>query len=155
MKQQPKKKKNLITLIVDLFRDIFFGGSEYETVKVASSPFPIAAIVGVITTTMLFLALIFSLIKASELSTEIATIKKELVSVSAKADTLEGEFSRRYPFSDIQQYADEHGLSADGGRVIILPDETEETSHENAIRENASSMNIFASICKKIRELFK
>lgn len=155
MKNQPKKKKNLITLTVDLFRDIFFGGSEYETVKVAASPLPIAAIVGVITTTMLFLALIFSLIQASELSTEIATVKKELVSVSAKADTLDGEFSRRYPFSEIQAYAEEHGLSADGGRVIILPDEAEESASGNGDAESDSSMNVLASVWKKIRELFK
>ena len=96
--------------------------------------------------------LMFSLIRMSELSTSISKMRKELVSVSAKAATLEGEFNRKYPYTEIIAYAEEHGLSADGGRVVILPDEEE--ADADTTEGEGSSMSIFHAIIQKISELF-
>ncbi len=151
-----KEKKKLGNIIVDFVRDAFFGGNEYETVKTEEkTPFPFAVVGGVIITTALFLMLVFSLIKASELSTDIASMKKELVSVSAKADNLEGEFSRKYPFTEIQQYAEENGFVANGGREVILPNEATETTDNKKSESSDSLMNIFTAIIKKIEGLFR
>ncbi len=151
-----KEKKNLGNIIVDFVREAFFGGNEYETVKTEEkTPFPFAVVGGVLVTTALFLMLVFSLIKASELSTDIASMKKELVSVSAKADNLEGEFSRKYPFTEIQKYAEENGFVANGGREVILPDEPTETGNAKSTESSSSLMNIFTSILQKIKDLFR
>ena len=150
MKNQENKRKE--NVLAELGRDVFFGGNEYRTVKGERSPFPIPVIAGVIVTTLLFLMLMFSLIRMSELSTSISKMRKELVSVSAKAEMLEGEFNRRYPYTEIIDYAEEHGLSADGGRVVILPDE-EEADTDKAKGEG-SSMSVFHAIIQKISELF-
>ena len=150
MKNQENKRKE--NFLAELVRDVFFGGNEYRTVKGERSPFPIPVIAGVIVTTLLFLMLMFSLIRMSELSTSISKMRKELVSVSAKAEMLEGEFNRRYPYTEIIDYAEEHGLSADGGRVVILPDE-EEADTDKAKGEG-SSMSVFHAIIQKISELF-
>ena len=152
MKQKKKQKKPSENLIVGLFRDAFLGGNEYQTVKGERSPFPFAVIAGVIVTTLLFLMLMFSLIRMSELSTSIANMRKELVTVTAKADTLEGEFSRRYPYAEIEAYAEEHGLSADGGRVVILPDEEETTEEKSG---SDSLLSAIHAIFQKIGELFR
>lgn len=148
-----KENKHRENFLVGLIRDAFFGGNEYRTVKGERSPFPIAVIVGVVTTTLLFLMLMFSLIRMSELSTSIANMRKELISVSTKADMLEGEFSRRYPYTEIIAYAEEHGLSADGGRVVILPDEEDEADTAET-EDEGSAMSIFHAILQKIRDLF-
>lgn len=150
MKNQENKRKE--NFLAELVRDVFFGGNEYRTVKGERSPFPIPVIAGVIVTTLLFLMLMFSLIRMSELSTSISKMRKELVSVSAKAEMLEGEFNRRYPYTEIIDYAEKHGLSADGGRVVILPDE-EEADTDKAKGEG-SSMSVFHAIIQKISELF-
>ena len=150
MKNQENKRKE--NFLAELIREVFFGGNEYRTVKGERSPFPIPVIAGVIVTTLLFLMLMFSLIRMSELSTSISKMRKELVSVSAKAEMLEGEFNRRYPYTEIIAYAEEHGLSADGGRVVILPDE-EEADTDKAKGEG-SSMSVFHAIIQKISELF-
>ena len=107
MKNQENKRKE--NFLAGLVRDVFLGGNEYRTVKGERSPFPISVIAGVIVTTLLFLMLMFSLIRMSELSTSISKMRKELVSVSAKAETLEGEFNRKYPYTEIIAYAEEHG----------------------------------------------
>ena len=152
MKNQENNRSE--NFLVSLIRDAFFGGNEYRTVKGERSPFPIAVIVGVVTTTILFLMLMFSLIRMSELSSSIANMRKELVSVAAKADTLEGEFNRRYPYTEIIAYAEEHGLSADGGRVVILPDEEEPSAEEHEDENEGSAMSAFHAILQKVRELF-
>lgn len=152
MKQKKKQKKPSENLIVGLFRDAFLGGNEYQTVKGERSPFPFAVIAGVVVTTLLFLMLMFSLIRMSELSSSIANMRKDLVTVSAKADNLEGEFSRRYPYTEIVAYAEEHGLSADGGRIVILPDENEEAADEKG---GDSLLSAIHAIFQKIGELFR
>ena len=149
-----KENKRQENFLVGLIRDAFFGGNEYKTVKGERSPFPVAVIAGVATTTLLFLMLMFSLIRMSELSASITNMRKELVSVSAKADTLEGEFNRRYPYTEIIAYAEEHGLSANGGRVVILPDEENTNATENEDENEGSAMSALHAILQKIRDLF-
>lgn len=155
MKKKKNKKKNLGNIILDFVRDALFGGNEYETIKGQSVPFPFATIAGVAITTVLFLALVFSLIKTSELSTDIASMKKQLISLEAKADNLQGEFSKKYPFTEIQQYAEENGFTSDGGRTILLPNEEEEKTEEQPAENTDSLMNILSSVFQKIKQFFQ
>ena len=116
---QQKGKKNFIAT---LLRDVFVGGDGYETVKGERTPFPFAVIGIAVVTTALFLIIIFSLGRISELSSEIASMKKEMVTLSEKEDKLRGDLGHKYSFREIGSAAAELGLADDGGNLIILDD---------------------------------
>ena len=82
--------------------------------------------------TVLFLALVFVLIKVSAISAEIAQMKKELVSLASEEDTLQGELDRRYSFEEIEKTAEELGLSKDGGQKITLDEKNSSETDEQA-----------------------
>ena len=87
MKKQAdgKKKPNFF---ITLLRDIFFGGKGYKTVTGEKTPFPLAIILTSVIATGLTLAMVFSFIKISEVSASIASMKKELVTLSLTTDIL-------------------------------------------------------------------
>ena len=115
----PKGKKNFIAT---LFRDVFVGGDGYKTVRGERTPFPFATIGISIVATALFLIIIFSLGRISELSTEIASMKKEMVTLSEKENKLRGDLNHKYTFREIGSAAEELGLAEDGGNLVILED---------------------------------
>lgn len=126
----PKRKKQ--SAIASLIRDIFTGGKGYRTVKGDHTPFPTAVVISAIAVTVLFLFMVFALIKVSRLSAEIASMKKELVTLASEEDTLRGEINRRYSFEEIENTAGTLGLSKDGGQKITLGEENEsETTEQN------------------------
>ena len=110
------------------FLDIFFGGREYKTKNdTKKTPFPFITFFLSLVSTLLILCTIFSLIHISELSAEIASLKKQSISLSAKKDSLENDLDHRYSFAEIIESAKELGFSAEGGKVIYVEPDYEET----------------------------
>ena len=114
--------------------DIFFGGREYKT-KAAErkTPFPFITVFLALVSTVLILCTIFSLIRITELSAEIASLKKQTVSLASKKASLENELDHRYSFAEIIESAKELGFSEDGGRVVYIdPNESEDAASEDS-----------------------
>jgi len=111
------KKKNPAAI---LFRDIFIGGKGYQTVKGEKTPFPAITVLCAAGATVLFLILVFSLIQVSEISSEIAAMKKEMITLAAKEDKLQGELDHKYSFQEIENTAAALGLSKENGQKVIL-----------------------------------
>lgn len=119
--------------------DIFFGGREYKTkADTKKTPFPFITVFLALISTLLILSTIFSLIRISELSSEIAALKKQTISLIAKKDSLENELDHRYSFAEIIDSAKELGFSEDGGRVIYVETKGKDAS-ENENSEDESS----------------
>lgn len=113
--------------------DIFFGGREYKTkTAVKKTPFPFITVFLALVSTVLILCTIFSVIHISELSAEIASLKKQSVSLEAKKDSLENELDHRYSFAEIIDTAKELGFSAEGGKVIYIEPDQEDGKGENS-----------------------
>lgn len=134
-----KKKKNDSKKIKTFILDIFFGGREYKTTsEKRKTPFPFTTVALAVVSTALVLSLIFSLIEISELSAEIASMKRQTVSLEIKKASLENELDHRYSFAEIIETAKALGYSADGGRVVYIetdggednPEETENLSRD-------------------------
>ena len=131
------KKKNIKSeKLRTFFLDIFFGGREYKTTNdKAKTPFPLVTVALSALTTVLVLALIFSLIKVSDLSAEIASLKRQTVSLSAKENSLKNELDHRYSFAEIIETAKELGYSENGGRIIYIESENEKDSSDEENEE--------------------
>lgn len=125
----PKQKKQ--SSLAKLLRDIFTGGKGYRTVKGEKTPFPTAVVVCSFAATILFLALVFAFIKVSNISAEIAGMKKELITLSSEKDTLQGELDRKYSFEEIENTARDLGLSKNNGQTVILDEEKTSSAEEN------------------------
>ena len=111
------------------FLDIFFGGREYKTKNAErKTPFPFVTVFLALVSTVLILCTIFSLIRISELSSEIASLKKQEISLAAKQASLENQLDHRYSIEEIIKAAKELGFSEDGGRIVYV--ETEKDSEE-------------------------
>lgn len=147
------KKKNPVAVI---FRDIFIGGKEYKTVKGEKTPFPLMTVLCAVVATILFLILVFSLIKVSEISSEIAAMKKEMITLAAKEDKLQGELDHRYSFQEIENTAAALGLSEKNGQKIILekelPDPASASASSKWSGKNTLLMN---ALYGRLRNLIK
>lgn len=126
--------------------DIFFGGKQYKTTsKTEKTPFPFKTVCIAAVMTALVLTLIFSLIEVSEVSSEIASLRRKTVSLATKQASLENELDHRYSIAEIIDTATALGYSEDGGRIIYIetrdPDEprTEETTEALTQTEESSS----------------
>ena len=120
--------------------DIFFGGREYKTKAAArKTPFPFITVFLALVSTVLILCTIFSLIHISELSAEIASLKKQTVSLVAKKASLENELDHRYSFAEIIESAKELGFSEGGGRVVYIDTNDKEDSERNESDEKENS----------------
>ena len=143
------KKKNPVAVI---FRDIFIGGKEYKTVKGEKTPFPLMTVLCAVVATILFLILVFSLIKVSEISSEIAAMKKEMITLAAKEDKLD----HRYSFQEIENTAAALGLSEKNGQKIILekelPDPASASASSKWSGKNTLLMN---ALYGRLRNLIK
>lgn len=120
--------------------DVFFGGREYKT-KTAErkKPFPFITLFLSLISTVLILCTIFSLIRISELSAEIATLKKQEVSLAAKAVSLENQLDHRYSIPEIRTFAIEKlGFSESGGKIVYVDTNAKKESAENDSAEKAS-----------------
>ena len=121
------------------FLDIFFGGREYKTKNdTKKTPFPFITVFLAFVSTVLILCTIFSLIHISELSAEIASLKRQTVSLYSKKASLENELDHRYSYAEIIESAKELGFSADGGKVIYVEPDSEEDGEDENSEEDPS-----------------
>ncbi len=101
--------------------DVFFGGREYKTKNAEKkAPFPLIPVALFIASTALILVTIFSVIHISELSSEIASLKKQTVSLAAKQESLENDLEHRYSFAEIIEAVKALGFSEDGGKIVYI-----------------------------------
>ncbi len=70
--------------------------------------------------TVLILVTIFSIIHISELSSEIASLKKKTVTLAAKEESLENELDHRYSFQEILEAVKALGFSENGGKIVYI-----------------------------------
>lgn len=101
--------------------DIFFGGKEYKTKNSEKkAPFPLIPVALFIASTALILVTIFSVIHISELSSEIASLKKQIVNLDAKQESLQNDLDHRFPYVEIIKELEPLGFSKDGGKVVYI-----------------------------------
>ena len=115
-----KKKKNFGTVVRNALYNVFFGGKGYETEYEDGTPFPVAAIFSAIVTTVLVLALVFSFIEISELSSDIADMKKEEVLLGTREGKLRDDLNHKYPHADLMDAIEEMGFSKDNGQTVVV-----------------------------------
>ena len=116
--KQPSSTKFSLKLFL---LDVFFGGKEYQTKNAEKkTPFPFIPVALFIVSTALVLVTIFSVIHISELSSEIASLKKQTFTLAAKEESLENELDHRYSFQEILEAVKALGFSADGGKIVYI-----------------------------------
>ncbi len=125
-----KQKRRFLRAFKNALYNIFFGGAEYETEDGQSTPFPVAAIFSSIVITVLVLALIFSFIEISALSSDIADMKKEAVLLSAREGKLRDDLNHKYPHAALMEDIEAMGYAKDAGKVYVVEDETDENEEE-------------------------
>ena len=110
--------------------DVFFGGKEYKTKNAErKTPFPLIPVTLFIVTTALILTTIFSIIHISELSSEIASLKKQTISLADKQESLENDLDHRFSFAEIIEAVKSLGFSQDGGKVVYIePDSIQDSN---------------------------
>ncbi|MBR5188453.1 MAG: hypothetical protein IKW18_08280 [Clostridia bacterium] len=121
--------------------DVFFGGREYKTQAATKrKPFPVIALFLALVSTLLILCTIFSVIRISELSAEIASLKKQEISLAAKVVSLENQLDHRYSIPEIRTFAIEKlGFSESGGKIIYVDTNAKNDSAENDSAETENS----------------
>lgn len=111
--------------MIVLFRSIFLGGNEFRTVNGEKTKFPLVSLLTMVFSTVLILFMVFSYIQITELSADIAGMKKEIVALSAKEEKLRDNLRQKYFFRDIEDTAGELGLAKDAGQIVILSETKE------------------------------
>ena len=118
-----KQKKKFREVVRNTLYNVFFGGTGYDTEYEQGTPFPVAAIFSAIVTTVLILALIFSFIEISALSSDIADMKKEIVMLNSREGKLRDDLNHKYPHAALMQAIEDMGFTEDGGQTVIVPEE--------------------------------
>ena len=117
MNQQKPAKFSLKLFLLD----VFSGGQGYKTKNAEKkTPFPFIQVALFIIATALILAIIFSVIHVSEISSEIASLKKQIISLTNNQSSLENDLDHRYSFAEIIEAVKELGFSEDGGKIIYI-----------------------------------
>ncbi len=118
-----KQKKKLVK---DLIYSLFLGGKEYETELTKTSPLPKTTILITLILTALVLALVFSFIEISALTSDIGDLKKEEVSLTSREGKLSDDLGHKYPYATLLDEIEAMGFAAKNGETVILPAESEE-----------------------------
>ncbi len=133
--KKPNIDKNAVKFF---FLDILYGGREYQTTQQPDhqrTPFPLKTVAITVCATALILSMIFPLIRISDISAEIASLRRQTVDLSVKKASLFNELDHRYSFAEIIETAKELGYEENVGRVVYIdtadqdetPEETENT----------------------------
>ena len=123
MNQQAPQKFSLKIFLLD----VFFGGQEYKTKNAErKTPFPLIPVALFVASTALILVTIFSIIHISELSSEIATLKKQTVSLANKQESLENDLEHRFSYSEILEEAEALNFSQGAGKVVYIEPKSEQ-----------------------------
>jgi hypothetical protein len=122
MNQNNPKKFSLKLFLLD----VFFGGREYKTKNAEKkAPFPLIPMALFLISTALILTTIFSVIHISEISSEIASLKKQTISLEDKQASLENDLEHRYSFAEIIEAVKALGFSQDGGKIVYIEPQTD------------------------------
>ena len=76
----------------------------------------------------MILSLIFPLIKISEISSEIASLRRKTVDLSVKKASLANELDHRYSFAEIIETAKELGYAENVGKIVYIDTTVQEES---------------------------
>jgi hypothetical protein len=148
------KKPNIDKAAVKFFiLDIFYGGREYKTTQEPEhqkTPFPLKTVALTVCVTVLILSMIFPLIKISDISAEIASLRRQSIDLAVKKDSLANELDHRYSFAEIIETAKELGYAENVGKVVYIettqaeetseqPDDTTETQEDENIGQEEES----------------
>ena len=121
--KQPTSNKFSLKMFLS---DIFFGGKGYQTQNAEQkSQFPLIPVALFIITTALLLVIIFSVIHISELSSEISSLKKQVISYASKEESLKNELDHRYSYDEILEAVTALGFSPDGGKIVYIEPKTD------------------------------
>ena len=121
MNQQKPAKFSLKLFLLD----VFSGGHGYRTKNAEKkTPFPLVQVALFIIATALILSIIFSVIHISEISSEIASLKKQIISLTNKQSSLENDLDHRYSFAEIIEAVKELGFAEDGGKIVYIEPKT-------------------------------
>jgi cell division protein FtsL len=121
MNQQKPAKFSLKLFLLD----VFSGGQGYRTKNAEKkTPFPLVQVALFIIATALILSIIFSVIHISEISSEIASLKKQIISLTNKQSSLENDLDHRYSFAEIIEAVKELGFAEDGGKIVYIEPKT-------------------------------
>ena len=127
-KHHKSKKK----LVLNFIYSLFLGGKEYDTEIEKAPPLPIASILGTVVSTVLVLALIFSFIDISSLSSDIGNLRKEMVNLTTREGKLHDDLNHKYPHAELMEAIENAGFTPDGGQTVVLePEETDENEEES------------------------
>lgn len=108
-KHHKSKKK----LVLNFIYSLFLGGKEYDTEIEKAPPLPIASILGTVISTVLVLALIFSFIDISSLSSDIGNLRKEMVNLTTKEGKLHDDLNHKYPHAELMEAIENAGFTPD------------------------------------------
>ena len=133
------KKPNIDrTAVKFFFLDILHGGREYKTTpepEQERKPFPWKTVAITVCATILILSLIFPLIRISDISAEIASLRRQTVDLSVRKSALANELDHRYSFAEIIETAKALGYAENVGKVVYI--ETSEPEEESEETEDA------------------
>ena len=119
-RKHPKSKKKLV---INFIYSLFLGGKEYDTEIEKAPPLPLASILGTVISTMLILALIFSFIEISSLSSDIGDLRKEMVNLTTREGKLHDDLNHKYPHAELMEAIENAGFTPDGGQTVVLSSE--------------------------------
>ena len=126
--KKPKIDRNAVKFFI---LDIFYGGREYKTTSEPDhqkTPFPLKTVALTVCVTALILSLIFPLIKISDISAEIASLRRQTVDLSVKKASLANELDHRYSFAEIIGTAKELGYAENVGKIVYINTSAQEES---------------------------
>jgi hypothetical protein len=122
-KRSLKKLKRTKKVVINFIYDLLLGGKEYDTEIEKAPPLPLASILGTVISTMLILALIFSFIEISSLSSDIGDLRKEMVNLTTREGKLHDDLNHKYPHAELMEAIENAGFTPDGGQTVVLSSE--------------------------------
>ncbi len=127
-KLKKRKKLDKKKLVIDFLYNLLLGGKEYDTEIKKAAPLPLKTIFATVTLTALTLALIFSFIQISEISSDIGDLKKEIVGLTSKEGKLQDDLHHKYPIASLTEEIEALGFAKENGQIVIVggTEETEE-----------------------------
>ncbi len=120
MKKRKKNKLNKKKLAIEFAYSLLLGGKEYDTEIKKAAPLPLKTIFATLTLTALTLALVFSFIQISALSSDIGDLKKEYVTLTSKEGKLSDDLNHKYPHASLMEELTALGFTENGGQTVIV-----------------------------------
>lgn len=130
-----KHTKSKKKLVLHFLYSLLLGGKEYDTEIEKAPPLPIASIFGTVISTALVLALVFSFIEISSLSSDIGDLRKEMVYLSTREGKLHDDLNHKYPHAELMSAIEEAGFSKNGGNTFVIEESPSDSEDEEEPNE--------------------